>query len=327
MKKTLFTRLASYSQNPSKQSLENFTTEVLVHLINNDRVFSRIFIRHIIRDGRILRRFKRASADSQKRFRNGIVDFVLNSGESRILVEVKITAAETETKIYGKGWVPQVQKYLDYSAGPVAYLTTKAVGAPYLRSQTKRFLGQCYFEDFYDQLVKTKNHLTDCGRLLLEFMEENDMKPLDPFTKQDLLNPGNAFSFAKKCESYLNDIVSKVEPEFRRIFRRRTGFATVCFSTATECAYISMKKNLPRYEEVKWAGISIWPENDQLVCGVILRVPQSDTKTLNRQLKWTEGDGFLYKPHPLKPHMRPGRFVKPIINDLKRLNRALKQAF
>ena len=130
MAETLFSRLASYSQNPAKKSLENFTTEVLAYLINSDPTFRRIFIRHIIRDKRKLRSFKCVSAQPQQSFGNGIVDLVLSSGKRTVLVEVKIGASETETKIYGQGWVPQVEKYLSYREGPVAYLTTKAVSAP-----------------------------------------------------------------------------------------------------------------------------------------------------------------------------------------------------
>jgi hypothetical protein len=307
--------------------LENFTTEVLVHLINKDKVFRRIFISHIIRDGRILRRFKRATAESQQSFGNGIVDIVLTSGESRVLVEVKITAGETETKIYGKGWVSQVQKYLDFKAGRVAYLTTKVVGTPILGVESKRFLGQTYFEDLYDHLVEAKTKLSDCGRLFLEFMKEKDMKSLEPFTKQDLRKPENAFSFAKKCEELLNEIRSEVEPEFRRIFRSRARFTSGHFSPTYESAYIYTKGKLSGHKKLKWLGISIWPDNESLAYGVMVTVLKTDVKKLSRHLKWTEEDGSLFNPRYVKPNMRAGRFIKPILADLKKLNRALKQAF
>jgi hypothetical protein len=48
MSETLFTRLAAYSQNPAKKSLENFATEVLAYLINSDHTFRRVFLSHII---------------------------------------------------------------------------------------------------------------------------------------------------------------------------------------------------------------------------------------------------------------------------------------
>jgi len=328
MSETLFTRLASYSQNPAKQSLENFTTEVLVHLINNDKVFKRIFIRHIIRDGRIQRRFKRASAESQQFFGNGIVDIVLFSCDRRILVEVKMAAAETETKIYGKGWEKQVQKYLDFKAGSVAYLTTKAIGAPVLRpgsAKSKRFLGHCYFEDLYDQLLKAKSKLSDCGRLFLEFMEENNMKSLEPFNQQELDKAQNAFRFAKKCENFLNDIRSEVEPVFRKIFHSRTRFTGGHFSPTYESAYIYAKGRLSNNKTVKWIGICIWPANGKLFYGVNVRVLRTGIKNLNRHLKWTEEDGYLFHSHPVRPHGKSGRYFNPTLRDLKKLKRALNQ--
>jgi hypothetical protein len=131
----------------------------------------------------------------------------MSSEHSRIVVEVKILDAETETKIYGKGWVPQVQKYLDFKDGSVAYLTTKAVSTPDVKpkdAKSKRFLGHRYFEDLYDRLAKVK--LTDIGEMFKQFMEENGMKRPDPFTQKELDNATRAFSFAKKCEAFLNEI-------------------------------------------------------------------------------------------------------------------------
>jgi len=327
MAETLFTRLASYSQNPAKQSLENFTTEVLVHLINKDKVFRRIFISHIIRDGRILRRFKRATAESQQSFGNGIVDIVLTSGESRVLVEVKITAGETETKIYGKGWVSQVQKYLNFKVGRVAYLTTKAVGAPILGVESKRFLGQTYFEDLYDHLVNAKPKLTDCGRLFLQFMEENDMKSLEPFTQREIAKAEIAFHFAKKCEAFLYEIRAKVEPEFRQMFQTRTRFTGEHFSPTYESAYIYTKRRMSGYKNLKVVFVYIETESGKLVYGVTARAQQIDAKKLNRHLRWTQEGKDLFHSHPVKPNMKTGRYINPILNDLKRLKRAYNRTF
>ena len=99
MAESLFARLASYSQNPSKRSIENFLTEVLAYLINNDRVFRRVFVRHIIPDRRMQRGFAHASALPQQTIGRGIVDLVLTGTRDRVLVEVKIGARETQTKI------------------------------------------------------------------------------------------------------------------------------------------------------------------------------------------------------------------------------------
>jgi hypothetical protein len=44
MTDNLLLRLEGYSQNPMKRALENFTTEVMAHLINVDSTFRREFV-------------------------------------------------------------------------------------------------------------------------------------------------------------------------------------------------------------------------------------------------------------------------------------------
>jgi hypothetical protein len=328
MGETLFTRLASYSQNPAKQSLENFTTEVLVHLINNDEAFREIFIRHIIRDGRIRLPFMCASAESQQSFGNGIVDLVLSSQGKKILLEIKIAAAETETKIYGKGWVSQIQKYLSYKSGRVAYLTTKAVSAPSLKSERKDFLGQFYFEDIYDHLIKAKSKLTDCGHLFLEFMKENHMKPLEPFTPHELNKAKTAFDFAKKCEDFLNEIKSEVEPKFQKIFRSRARFTGGHFSPTYQSAYSYARGKLLGFQKRKQVEICIWPEGGSLFYGVCVRILRTDMNEFSRHLNnWKMDRRYLYTLHPLKPFTKSEKCVDPILRDLKQLKRALNQIY
>jgi hypothetical protein len=321
MAETLFSRLASYSQNPAKKSLENFTTEVLAYLINSDRTFRRIFIRHIIRDKRKLRSFKCASARPQQSFGNGIVDLVLSSGNRKVLVEVKIGASETETKIYGRGWVRQVKKYLSYKEGPVAYLTTKAASAPDVNS--KQFLGHFFFEDLYEHLTNVT--LTLPGQLFREFMEENGMKPLEPFTQGELGNAQQAFGFAKKCECLLDEIKSAVEPEFRKLFRTRTGFKGGHFSPSYVSAYIGTR-NFTR-GNVKAVWIWIEPEGSALNYGVSVSVNRSDMGKLNRVLAWEEGAGDLWRSHPIRPNTNSRNCIKRIMGDLEHLQYALKRVY
>jgi hypothetical protein len=320
MGETLFTRLASYSQNPAKKSLENFTTEVLAYLINEDPTFRRTFIRHIIPDGRMRRRFKFASALSQQRFGKSIVDLVLSSGSTSILVEVKIAAQETETKIYGKGWVPQVQKYLDLREGHVAYLTTRAVSKPDVDPKRKKFLGHFFFEDLYDHLAEVK--LTPLGELFRQFMEENEMKSSEPFTPQEIKSARQAFTFAKKCEVFLNEIKSELEPEFRRTFQTRTRFTKGNFNPTSGCAYI-YTGSLKRWR-VKWVTIYVEPANGSLVYGVFVQVLRTDVKRLKEHLKWEEEGSGLFSPHHVKPGSKGRQCVEPIRRDLEKLKRALK---
>ena len=332
MVETLFSRLASYSQNPAKKSLENFTTEVLAYLINSDREFRQIFIGHIIRDKRKLRSFNCASAQPQQRFGNGIVDLVLSSGKRKVLVEVKIGASETETRIYGRGRVPQVEKqvekYLDYDIGPVAYLTTKAVSAPDVKRKHHNsgwFLGHFFFEDLYEHLANA-TRLTIPGQLFRDFMEENGMKPLEPFTQGELSNAQQAFGFAKKCECLLDEIKSEVEPEFRKLFGLRTGFKKGYFSPSEGHAYMGTK-NFTR-GNVKAVWIDIEPEGSALYCGVSVSVIRGDIGKLQQVLaSWKEEGGYLYSPHAILPNTDSGDYVKRILSDLKDLRRALKRVY
>ena len=321
MGETLLTRLASYSQNPAKKSLENFTTEVLAYLINYDKAFRRSFIRTIVPDGRMRRRFKCASALSQQSFGNGIVDLVLSSGGSRLLVEVKIAAQETETKIYGKGRVPQVQKYLDFKEGCVAYLTTRAVSAPDVNSKREKFLGHFFFEDLYDRLVRAK--LTDIGELFRQFMKENGMKSPEPFTQQELANARRAFGFAKKCEAFLNEIKSELEPEFRRVFQTRARFTGGHFSPYYGSACMTSGK-LARWKVIRSLEIYLAPDNGCLIHGVDVGVLRKDIKRLYRHLKWPEEGSHLYSFHAVKPNTRGRKCAGPILRDLKQLKRAMK---
>lgn len=317
----LFSRLASYSQNPDKRSIENFTTEVLSYLINNDRVFRRVFVNHIIRDGRTRRRFKSVSAMTQQSFGNGIVDLVLSSGPRKILIEVKIQAPETLTKIYGRGWVSQVRKYLSYKEGPVAYLTTRKSATPDVSS--RQFVGHFHFEDLHGKLAG--KNLTLPGKLFMEFMGDNGMTALEPFSGKDLSVARKAFSFAKKCEAMLDEIVTAVEPEFRRRFRTRTRFTGGHFSPTYGSAYVWTKKF--QWGDVKRIFIYIQPWDGKLHYGVDVRVQRQDTKKLNRHLGWEVTENAVYTCHLVRQGSESRVLAARVLRDLKKLRTALNRVY
>lgn len=319
----LFTRLASYSQNPAKKSIENFTTEVLAHLVNTDRVFRRAFVRHVIPDGRMRRKFDKASAMPQQSFGNGIVDLVLYGGESKVLVEIKIKAAETLTKIHGRGWVSQVRKYLGYKEGPVAYLTTRTVATPDVSS--RRLLGHFHFEDLHKTLAAKRKRLTSSGQLFMDFMEENGMESLEPFSGRELKVASKAFLFAKKCEAMVDEIVAIVEPEFRKKFRTRARFTGGHFSPTYQSAYAWTRKF--RRGNVKHILIYIEPEDGDLYYGVSVRVLRRDMKKLNRHLHWEEGEGHIWTEH-LVPEGREGKLLAVrVLRDMRKLRTALNRTY
>lgn len=321
MGESLFTRLVAYSQNPAKKSLENFVTEVLAYLINSDQVFRTSFLHFLLAKRSLLKAFKHASARPQQSFGNGIVDLVLIAGDRQILIEIKVGAPETLTKIYGNGWVPQIRKYLSYKQGPVAYLTTKASPTPDVGS--KRFLGQVFFEDLYDQ-IKGKS-LTAPGKLSLQFMEENDMKPIEPLTEKEIRAASEAFSFAKKCEAILNEIKTEVEPKFRKMFHTKARFTRAHFSPTYESAYAYT----PKVENGKVRYLYIWIQltDEALAYGIALSIARTGIKRLNRYLQWSEEGNQIYSTHPIRPGCKSHLYAAQILSDLKKLKSALNHVY
>ena len=326
MEESLFTRLATYSQNPIKRSIENFLTEVLAYLINNDRVFRREFVRQIILDRRMQRGFALASALPQQTIGRGIVDLVLTGRRGRVLVEVKIRAKETQTKIYGHGWVPQIQKYLSYRSGRVAYLTTRNVPCPDVNS--RNFLGHFLLEKLEGRLKLKRHRLSATGKLLLDFMKENNMKALDPFTKMELKNAGHSFNFAKKCEAMLNEVVGLIGPTFKKLFSARTRFTSGHFSPTSNSAYSYTRKfRYGRYGEVRYVSIFLAPWEEELGFGISAKVPKKDMERINRHLGWEKDQGEINSWHPVRPSIRPTVLAKKALADARALLKALNRVY
>lgn len=316
---SLFTRLASYSQNPSKKSLENFSTEVIAHLINTDPAFRRAFITHVIPDGRMRRHFGNATALPQQSYGNGIVDLVLSGKSRRVLVEIKIGAKETLTKIRGRGVVSQIRKYVSYRDGHVAYLTTRNVAPPFVSS--KLFLGQTFIEDLHEKLPRAR--LTSEGKLFAEFLEDNGMSALEAFSKKDISVAQNAWPFAAKCEATVDAIVAEIEPDFRRMFRTRAGFTSGHFSPTYKSSYATTR-GFSR-KGVKGIHLFLEASEGQMGFGVWVRVLREDLKRLNDYLTWDEGSGAIYTWHTLLPNRNAASIARALLKDLERLRRALNR--
>ena len=319
MPASLFTRLVSYSQNPYKLSIENFLTEVLAHLVNTDRAFRQKFVELVIPDRRMRRGFANASALPQQTLGRGIVDLVLEGSTRKVFIEVKVGARETETKVYGHGWVPQLRKYLSYRSGYVAYLTTRNVPSPTVKS--KLFLGHFLLESLHGRL--NRNRLTPTGKLLLDFMEENDMAALKRFTDIDIRNALQSFNFAKKCEAILDEVVGCVESEFRKIFRVRTTFTAGHFSPTYKSAWVYTRKF--RYGVVTGLYLFLEPWEDELGFGVSAVVPRKDMYRLNRRLHWEEYLNQVFTWHEVKPEIQPNLLGKKAVRNMHALRNALNK--
>ena len=323
-------RLSSYSQNPVKQDLENFTTEVIVHLINEDPAFRRIFIRHIIRDGRVARGFRRAKAESQvplgsRSDGSGIVDIVLRGAGRQILIEVKISADETETKVYGKGWMRQLRKYLHLRRGDVAFLTTKDIDSPEIPSE--RFLGQCYFEDLYAKLKRRNRSLSPIGQIFLGFLEENDMIPVDPFNKSDLRIARQAISFKKKCVKILNEMITYIEPVVRkqRIITRPRFSRSQHISSRSRCVYSYAR--FPKWSNWRYLTVWVGPDDTALDFGLLIE-GYADKNMLKLQKHfagWSSDSNSLCSSHPVRAGMSIEKMADVVIRDVRKLGVVLSK--
>lgn len=268
-KDNFLSRLCSYSFNKQKLGRENFLTEVVAYLFENDKAFKRVFLRTILQDGRIRSRFRTAAAETQVSYHRCFVDLVLRPKAGKpLLIEVKINASETQTKVWGVGSVPQVQKYIRLRCGPVAYLTSMQAQPADIRKQP-RYLGQFYIEELHRQLAKTRK-LTPVGSELVGFLEEQGMAYPKPFTTKELKFSKQAFDFAAKAQEHLDEVVSEYQAEFRRALRTRAQFSRATFSTTNKSAYAYLKGF------GKWpfqaAGFGIDPEESATWFSVWFRI-------------------------------------------------------
>jgi hypothetical protein len=267
------------------------------------------------------RGFSHASALSQQTIGRGIVDLLLTGKRSKVLVEVKIAAKETETKIYGHGWVPQIRKYLSYRAGHVAFLTTRNVSSPDAKSRF--YLGHFLLEQLEGKLDRQR--LSPTGQLLLDFMEDKDMKALEPFTKTDLRNAAQSFNFAKKCEAVIDEVVGGVESAFKKIFHVRTGFTSGHLSPTYNSAYSYTRKF--HYGAVRRVRIFLEPWEGEFGFGVSVYVPKNDMAQINRHLNWKEYQSELYSWHPIGHEVEPSTLAKKALKDARALRRALNRVY
>jgi len=252
---------------------------------------------------------------------SGIIDLILTGKRAKALIEVKIAPQETRTKIYGQGWIPQVRKYLSYRYAPVAFLTTRNVPTPDVNS--RYFLGHFLLEDLHGHL--DRNRLSATGLMLIDFMEENNMKALDPFTKAELRHGHDLFNFAKKCQALIDEVVTKLEPKFRKIYRARSKFTSPRFSPASDS--ISSYTKRFRYGDVRYVSIYLSPWRGQLGFGLSVTVPRKDIARINRNLGWEEEKGDLYTWHVIRSGTHPEALVKKALSDARSLRTVLRRVY
>jgi len=258
----LFSRLAGFSQNPKKRSTENFCTELLAYFFNHEPIFRRRFLKVIFKDHRMARPFRKARATTQEALGPDCrVDLVLRSGSRIHLIEVKITAAETQSGRWGQTGKPQVQRYIDLKLGNVTYLTTSDSLGPDVDHRGRRrfrMVKHALFEELYEALATPC--LTDLAKMFVEFMEENDMAGPQPFARQEIRRAKSAIDIIQKCQSTLAIVRTETNTVVRRNLKTRSNLTRPTFVPDWVQCY------LPKYSKgaVKSVGLSLSADQDGL---------------------------------------------------------------
>jgi hypothetical protein len=156
-------------------------------------------------------------------------------------------------------------------------------------------------------------------------MEENDIKSLDPFTRNDLRLAGHSFNFARKCVAVIEEVVGKIEPVFKKMFRIRTGLTSGRFSPIDNSAYAYTRKF--RYGAVSYVSVYLAPWEGQLGFGLSVKLPRKDIERINRHLYWEEDQGEVYSWHDVASGTHPIALANKAIKDARLLRTALNHVY
>jgi hypothetical protein len=179
-----------------------------------------------------------------------------------------------------------------------------------------------FFDDLHRQLRKAR--LTKPGQLFMEFMEENGMESESPFTKADVRHAQHAFPFVKKCVTAIDEIISGIEPQFKKLFHTRASFTKSCFSPTGGWVYAYTRNfHRPGFRQI-YISIFIQPSDGELAYGISTKVTRNDMKRLSRRLNWAEDDGELYTWHPISGAADSRHMIPKLLTDLKKLHTGLK---
>jgi hypothetical protein len=154
--------------------------------------------------------------------------------------------------------------------------------------------------------------------------DKNGMESEQPFTNADIRGASHAFHFAKKCMTAIDEIVSKVEPEFEELFH--ANFSRSYFSTRYESAFAPATVSRRRPGQC-WIYIFIEAYDRELAFGVAVEITRDNMKKLNRFLYWEEDNSLLYTWHPISAQVDSRKMAPKVWADLKKLHGALNRAF
>lgn len=322
----LFSRLAAYSQNPLKQNIENFCTELLAYFFNHDVVFKRRFLAVVFNDQRSARAFLHAKATTQETLSNDCrVDLVLRRRAHEHLIEVKISAAETRSGRWGQTGKPQVQRYVDLRRGDVTYLTTRESPPPEVDHRGRKFklAKHALFEELYLELSTAR--LRPLTRIFVEFMKNHDMAGPEPFERKELKRAEQALAIIEKCSGTLAIVANEVNAQFKANFKTRCNLTRPTIKTWGVQSY------LPKYKRgaVKWVGFSLEPRDGEIAFDVWMTgTLHPSIARIRKHLGWDELDGYsgcYSKIHLHGNHNDIARMVAHAKAASKKLGRAIRR--
>ena len=267
----LFSSLSGYSQNPCKLSIENFTTELLAYLFNHDLVFRRRFLDIIFPSRAMAYRFENAEASTQQALgRDCRVDLVLHAGDRTHLIEVKISAAETQSSRWGQTGKPQISRYIDLGLGHVTYLTTRDSLAPEVDGRGRKFrlIKHALFENLYGALEGARR--TRLTEMFLEFMEEQGMTGPHPFSRRELNGAEQTFGLYGKCLRTMEMVRTEVNNQFRRNLKTYARLTRPSFRSGPDWCYVGSYLNGYRRGAVNFVGMGLEPWEGSLHFHVFL---------------------------------------------------------
>lgn len=332
MSQSFLSRLAAYSLQPNRRSIENFTTEILAHLYNEDAAFRRGFVPLLAADKRQVRGLLRGRAETQVQFPRCIADIVL-TGENgrRHFVEVKVDAQEMAEMEEGEVTKSQIDRYLDLGAGNVTFLTTRYTAGHRAETRGRRHrVHHALFEQLYSRIHKVR--MSEIGSAFVRYMEEQGMAPSKPLTRQELRRSEASAVVHSKCLDLLVQFKQEVEQEFLDGLRTRGHLRTPIFSYGPDWAvYDCYVRGFRNRGPVRTAGFLLAPERDGMYFSVYVWGTRTHAlKRLGRDLGWVEmGEGKGYETY-IKLRGTEGdadRMKSLAIRSAKKLGRVIRNRF
>jgi hypothetical protein len=217
----LFSRLEQYSLNNKKSASENLFTELLAYSLETEEWFRRRLLERVFKDSpRLVRRYLGAEIRTQHALAgDSRVDLVFMSPRGNLHFENKIASQEGRTSQRGGPALGQVARYLGLlrDNDHLVYLTGSGASTPIFRRSARNqkiFAGHLYWDEIYGILnqrkPKANSHLQS---LILDYMQENGMTPVEGFTKTNLREARSAFSYIKKSDRLLSLIWAEIGPD------------------------------------------------------------------------------------------------------------------